>query len=148
MIFKKSAILGVFLLLLFSIVNIPVSSQSNVSWWDQNYKYRQEIDIPIDTSLEIAKYQPVDIRITFKDPCFAEDTDEHSVRVCCWDGKTWYELESQIYDLEYSDDTHIKACSLVFLIPEIDKKLEIDYKYNSSNIKTDEEELEEASENE
>jgi hypothetical protein len=35
-----------------------------------------------------------------------------------------------------------------FLIPEIDKKLEHDYKYNSSNIKTDEDELEEATENE
>jgi len=118
MLWKKSGIISVFLLLMFSIINIPISSQSNVPWWDQNFSYRQELDIQIDTSLEIAKYQPVDIRITFNDPCFAKNTDEHSVRICCWDGKTWYELESQTYDLDHTDDTHIKACSLVFLIPK------------------------------
>jgi len=118
MISRKIGIISIFLILLFSIINIPASSQSNVSWWDQSYSYRQEITVPIDTSLEIAKYQPIDIRITFNDPCFAKNTDEHSIRVCFWDLKNWYELESQIYDLDKSDDTHIKACSIVFLIPE------------------------------
>jgi len=133
--FKKSVILGVFLLLLFSMINTPVSSQSNISWWDQNYSYRQEIDVPIDTSIDLAKYQPVDIRITFKDPCFAENADEHSVRVCCWDGRTWYELESQIYDLEHSDDSHIKACSIVFLIPEFANGKEKYYVYYDDSEK-------------
>jgi len=116
MIRRKICICGVLLPLLLSSIVFPVSSQ-NVPWWDKNWSSRQEITIPIDTSLEIAKYQPVDTRVTFNDPCWAKNTEENSIRVCCWDGKTWYELESQIYDLDKSDDTHIKSCSLVFLIP-------------------------------
>ncbi|MCX6667371.1 MAG: hypothetical protein NTV74_03905 [Euryarchaeota archaeon] len=115
---NKSVIIGIIFILLIPSINISVSSQGNISWWDKNWSSRQEIIVPIDTSLEMAKYQPVDIRVTFNDPCWAKNTDEHSVRVCYSDGKTWYELESQIYDLDKSDDTHIKACSLVFLIPK------------------------------
>ena len=117
MICRKICICGILLALLLSSISFPVSSQ-NISWWDKNWSSRQEITIPIDTHLEMAKYQPVDMRVTFNDPCWAKNTDENSVRVCYWDGKTWYELESQIYDLDKSDDTHIKSCSLVFLIPK------------------------------
>jgi hypothetical protein len=117
MISRKICILWVLLILILSSIVFPVYPQ-NVPWWDKNWSFRQEITIPVDTSLEIAKYQPVDIRVTFNDPCWAKNTEENSIRVCCWDGKFWYELESQIYDLDKSDDTHIKSCSLVFLIPK------------------------------
>jgi len=135
MIFKKIVIISILLLLLFSIINIHVSSQSSISWWDQNYSYRQEIGVPIDTSIEQAKYQPIDIRLIFDSPCWAKNTDEHSIRVCCWDGRNWYELESQIYDLEYSDELHIKACSVVFLIPEFTNGKEKYYVYYDDSEK-------------
>jgi len=31
----------------------------------------------------------------------------------------WYELESQIYDLETSTDQYVESCNIVFIIPEI-----------------------------
>jgi len=79
--------------------------------------YKQEISIPIDTSLENSKYQPIDIRITFDNSCWAKNETIHSVRVGMDDGSDITELESQIYDLEKSDDSHISACSLVFIVP-------------------------------
>ena len=108
-------------ILLFSAV-IPInSSASNPDWWNSNWSYSQKIDIPIDTSLDLAKYQPVDMRFEFNNKCWAKNEKEHSIRVVCWDGSKWHELESQIYDLDKSDENHIKACSLVFLIPNIEE---------------------------
>ena len=80
--------------------------------------YKQEITLPIDTSLETAKFQPIDIRIAFNNPCWGTNETINSIRVGIDDGTGIQEIESQVYDLEYSDDTHIKTCSLVFLIPD------------------------------
>jgi hypothetical protein len=80
--------------------------------------YKQEITVPLDTSKEIAKYQPIDMRITFDNPCWGTNETIHSIRVGVDDGTGLQEIESQIYDIESSDETHIKSCSLVFLIPE------------------------------
>lgn len=80
--------------------------------------YKQEITIPIDTSLPDAKYQPIDIRIQFDQTCWAVNETKHSVRVAYDDGSDLNELESQIYDLSHTDENHIDACSIVFLIPE------------------------------
>lgn len=79
---------------------------------------KQEIIIPIDTSLPEAVYQPIDIRIQFDQNCWAENETKHSIRVAYDDGADLNEIESQIYDLSHTDDTHIDACSLIFLIPE------------------------------
>jgi hypothetical protein len=86
--------------------------------WDDEWSFSKEITLPIDTSSKYAQYQPVDIRIEFDDICWAKDEKEHSVRVCFWDGVIWHPLESQIYDLNYTNDEHISSCSLVFLIPK------------------------------
>ena len=83
-----------------------------------NLAFKQEITIPIDTSLEEAKFQPIDTRIVFDDSCWAQNETKHSVRVGYGDGSELTELDSQIYDLEHSDNSHITACSLLFLIPE------------------------------
>ena len=80
--------------------------------------FKQALTISIDTSQDTAKYQPIDLRITFDNPCWGTNETLHSVRVGFDGGSGLQELESQIYDLEHSDDTHLKACSLVFLIPE------------------------------
>jgi len=80
--------------------------------------YKQEITVPLDTSKEIAKYQPIDIRISFDNVCWGTNETIHSIRVGVDDGTGLQEIESQIYDIESSDETHINSCSLVFLIPE------------------------------
>jgi len=80
--------------------------------------FKQALTIPIDTSQETAKFQPVDLRITFDNPCWGTNETINAVRVGFDDGSGMQEIESQIYDLEHTDETHLKACSLVFLIPE------------------------------
>jgi len=87
-------------------------------WWNDEYNYRKELIIPIDTSKKQAKYQPIDILLEFEEYCWAKNENEHSVRVCSWNGNIWKELESQIYDLTQGDNEHIISCSLIFLIPE------------------------------
>lgn len=80
--------------------------------------FKQELTVPIDTNQDIAKYQPIDLRITFDNPCWGINETINSVRVGFDDGSGLQEIESQIYNLEHTDETHLKACSLVFLIPE------------------------------
>ena len=103
--------------ILLALAPICISTNSS-SWWDDNWSFRQEICIPIDTGDEQAKYQPIDTYIEFDTPCWAKNEKEHSVRVIFQNSEDIKEIESQIYDLSYIDENHIKACSLVFLIPE------------------------------
>ena len=109
-------------LLLFNFVLltlVPINLLADdVLWWDDDWSFRQEIIIPIDTSTELAKFQPVDVFIEFDNSCWAKNENEHSVRAIFQDGDNLKELESQIYNLDYSDDTRIISCGLVFLIPE------------------------------
>ena len=106
------------LLLLGSALIIPVSSDEDITWWNENWTHRQEIGIPIRTDNQDAIFQPIDKQVEFQNPCWAKDESEHSIRICCWDGFTWHELESQIYQLNYSDTTHLKSCSIIFLVPD------------------------------
>ncbi len=104
-----------FIILMF----IPVQSlASKEIWWDDDWKFRQEIYVPIDTGTNLAKYQPIDTHIEFTHSCWAFNDNQHSIRVILQDGEKIDELDSQIYDLEYLDDSHIQSCNLVFLIPE------------------------------
>jgi len=107
-------ILSNILLSLF-IPNISIADEA--TWWNENWSFRQEILIPINTSDEHAKYQPIDIHIVFNNPCWARNEDEHSIRVIFQEDERFSELESQIYDLEFDDGGYIKSCNLVFLIP-------------------------------
>jgi len=114
---NKTSILIIILLLSFSVVHVNANNNyktQNI----ENLTYKQEINIPIETSTEIAKFQPIDIRIEFSNPCWAIDENHHSIRVGVDDGSEVLEIESQIYDLEFVDNTHLKSCSLVFIIPE------------------------------
>jgi hypothetical protein len=88
------------------------------SQWDDNWSYSQKILIPFDTSSYISHFQPIDTKVEFQNPCWAKDEKVHSVRVCCWDGRTWHELESQLYGLEPASNNIIKSCNVAFLIPE------------------------------
>ena len=118
----KKLVLGCIILmfLVSSVLTISVSSEDNMPPdWNKDWAYRQEIKLPISTENLFAKYQPIDIRVKFVRSCWAKDEKEHSIRVVCWDGYKWHELESQIYDLKYTDSYHIGRCDLVFLVPEI-----------------------------
>jgi hypothetical protein len=106
-------------LLLFSSVGSHVRSVEEYQKTNiDTLSFKEEITVPLDTSKEIAKYQPIDMRISFNNPCWGKNETIHSIRVGMDDGTGIQEIESQIYDLEHSDDIHIKTCGLVFLIPE------------------------------
>ncbi|MCK4347883.1 MAG: hypothetical protein KAW47_04625, partial [Thermoplasmatales archaeon] len=115
--FSLCLILFMFLLTFFSIN--ALSYEDTIPTDIENLSFKQELTIPIDTSLESAKFQPIDIRVDFDNPCWAKNETIHSVRVAYDDGSDLTEIESQIYDLKSSDgSSNIEACSLVFLIPK------------------------------
>jgi len=95
-----------------------ISYKNNKTTYIEELAYKQEIIIPIDTSQEDSKFQPIDTTIEFSHSCWAKNQTIHSVRVGFENEFGVNEIESQIYDLEYSDDSHITSCNLVFLIPE------------------------------
>ena len=116
---KKFPILLIILLIIFTEFSVnAISDEKFVSCNLNDFSFKQEIEIPFDTSIEMAKFQPIDIKIKFNNKCWAKNKDEHSVRVAYEDGGELTEIESQIYDLEHSENSFIKSCSLVFLIPE------------------------------
>ena len=109
----------IIVIVFFSLFPMNAISYEKNKYTDiEELAFKQEISIPIDTSIDDAKYQPIDTRIDFIHPCWVKNETIHSVRVCYEDDFGFNEIESQIYDLEYIDNTHINSCSLVFLIPE------------------------------
>jgi hypothetical protein len=133
---KLSAIYIILILLVSSLLAVSVSSENNTPpIWNKDWSYVEEIKLPISTDSQSAKFQPIDIRMEFSKNCWAKNESIHSVRVCCWDGSVWYELESQIYNLEFTDADHIKSCGLVFLVPEIANGKERYFVYYDDNEK-------------
>ena len=133
---KLGAAYLILILLVSSVLTISVSSEGDPPpFWNESWPYRQEIKIPVSTDNPYAKYQPIDIRIEFEKNCWAKNENEHSVRVCCWDGNIWHDLESQIYHLNFTDVDHIYSCGLVFLIPEIADGKERYFIYYDDNEK-------------
>ncbi len=59
---------------------------------------------------EEMKYQPLDIKIKFKNDCHAINEEKHSIRVL-YKGK---EIDSQIYNLKFENNL-LKECNIVFL---------------------------------
>ena len=121
-----------FLLIIFTLLfscSPLVSSNGNGDWWNTDWSYRLKLDIPIDTSLEEAKYQPVDIKINFDFDCWCIDEIHHSIRVIYQENDNIIELESQIYDLNFSGENIINYCNLVFLIPDYSTGFEEYYVY-------------------
>ena len=133
---KLGAVYLILILLISSVLTISVSSEDDpIPFWNKSWSYRQEIKIPVSSDNPYAKYQPIDIRIEFEKNCWAKNENKHSIRVCCWDGDTWHELESQIYYLNFTDVDHIYSCRLVFLIPEIADGKERYFIYYDENEK-------------
>jgi hypothetical protein len=123
-------------LIIFPILTISSQSQEiTVPDWNKNWDFRQEIILPICTKSSNSIYQPIDLSIEFENPCWGKNENEHSIRVCTWDGYNWHELESQIYDLELKDQNHIANCRVVFLVPDFADGGEIYYIYYDDNEK-------------
>lgn len=122
------------LILIFNI-NFIQNVDAEPFYWDESWNYFQEIEIPFDTNIETAIYQPIDIKIEFDNLCWAKNENEHSVRVVCWDGFEWHELECQIYNLEKSNNDYINSCGLVFLIPDFADGSERYFVYYSDSVK-------------
>ena len=117
-------------LLISPILTVSLPTQENtIPEWDKDWSFRQEIELPISTCLEHTKYQPIDLYIEFNNPCWAKNENEHSVRVCCWDGYKWHELESQIYDLDIKNSYHLSSCRLIFLVPNFANGEELYFVY-------------------
>jgi len=125
-----------FILLVSPILCISLPSQdNNLPDWNKNWSYKQEIKLPISTSQHHILYQPIDLHIELINPCWAKNENEHSIRLCSWDGNKWHELESQIYDLEFKDPNHIISCRLVFLVPSFANGEEFYFVYYDENEK-------------
>ncbi len=115
---KKYATTIVIILIFLTMINNFATSSDIKSTDLSILSFKQEIQIPFDTNTEQAKYQPIDIKVEFSQACYAKDEIDNSVRVGMQKGSEITELESQIYNLEKTDDTHISSCGLVFLIPK------------------------------
>ncbi len=135
---KTLLLYGLILLLVLSNISLTISSKNQEPpKWNNNWSYRQEINIPIPTDDPHSIYQPIDISIEFSNPCWGKNEKENSIRVLCWDGAQWHELESQIYDIEYKDSVHISKCGIVFLIPEMANGKERYYIYYDDKEKSE-----------
>jgi len=118
--FNKNTLSLIIIILIFlSIFCVNVKSNSQYLSSDlENLTFKQELMIPIDTSQKEAKFQPIDIKVDFSNPCYAKDETSHSIRIGYENGKDIFEIDSQVYNIEYSDNSYIKSCNIVFLIPE------------------------------
>ncbi|MBS3778516.1 MAG: carboxypeptidase regulatory-like domain-containing protein, partial [Candidatus Thermoplasmatota archaeon] len=108
-------------LLLVSSLLFPlsVSAQDEISFepGNEEWAYHQKLSLPISTEGKQARFQPIDMHISFKNPCWGLNETVHSIRVFCWNTSEWDELEVQIYNLEFSDESTVSSCNIVFLIP-------------------------------
>ena len=117
---KKNRIILVLILTNFLLLSLTPASMgsTNNSWWNNNWSYRQEMNIPIDTSTKYSKFQPIDIKIKFDNPCWAKNEKENSIRIIFQHKNMIKELESQVYDLNFINTNIINSCNVVFIIPE------------------------------
>ncbi|RLF46959.1 MAG: hypothetical protein DRN29_03795 [Thermoplasmata archaeon] len=86
-------------IIIFALSLFPVKAK-------EYYYERVEINLPDEM-----KYQPVDIKVEFDEPCYALNEKKHSIRVF-YNGR---EIESQIYNLQFKGSNIIKSCNIVFL---------------------------------
>lgn len=117
--YKKIMLACLIVLLLAPAMSlVSTADNTNPPSWNKNWKFREEIFLPISTSNNFAKYQPIDLEFEFNNNCWGKNEEEHSIRIVCWNENEWIELESQIYDIDQERQDYIKKCGIVFLIPE------------------------------
>ena len=74
------------LILMFSsvVTSSPPLDEDPLPFWNSEWSYRQEIQLPISTNNSHAKYQPIDIQITFDNPCWTKNENETSIIIEGW----------------------------------------------------------------
>ena len=83
---KRIIVFLIFLLILFALLqNISLSKKIG-PWWNYDWEYSQEIVIPVNSGIFHAKYQPIDIRINFNNPCRGNNEIDHLVIVVYYKG--------------------------------------------------------------
>jgi len=122
---------------LLIIQNSVVFSENNDTWWNPDWSYRDQIQIPIDTGKPESKYQPIDMEIVFSKLCWGKNESHHSIRIIFQNDDILEEIESQIYSIEFSDEEHILSCNIVFLIPEFGEGSEKYYIYYDDKEKSE-----------
>jgi hypothetical protein len=91
---NKLMLICILSMLFLSSISLNVESQENdPPVWNDNYKFRQEIFIPIKTDNDYAKFQPIDVEIEFRNLCWGISEKEHSIRIVVWTGIEWYEID-------------------------------------------------------
>ena len=84
---KKVMIIFIMLSLFSSIFTGNAFSQDNtLNSGIDDFLGKKEISIPFDTSLENAKFQPIDVEIKFDTHVWAKDEQNHAVRIAVDDG--------------------------------------------------------------
>ena len=62
------------LLLLLPVLSLPGSSQGDtIPVWNTSWSYQQELQLPLPTNDTAARFQPIDLRIAFENPCWTEN---------------------------------------------------------------------------
>jgi hypothetical protein len=109
----------VVVLLSITVVNtISITAQDEeLPIWNPDWAFQQELSIPIITNNSKTDHQPIDMEVVFKNKCWTRSINESSIRVLSLFRDEWFELDSQIYRLEFDGDEVISRCSIVFLIP-------------------------------
>jgi len=119
--FQKTIQIVLLIMLLLSPM-IPSLQTLNISDnpsynWNDDWCFSQSVQTNIETSSSYAAYQPIDINVEFLNKCWGINESIHSIRVVCWNGSKYNELESQIYNIKFSEENEIISCNVIFLIP-------------------------------
>ena len=63
---RKTIVYALLANLIFLTLAPTIISAESSDWWDETWSFRQDVFIPIDTSSEYSKFQPIDVRVEFK----------------------------------------------------------------------------------
>jgi len=119
---RISGIVMVYFILVGALlVAVAMSSPTNADelpWWNETYDFRQKITLPSAVISSSQSSIPIDFSMNFSNPCWVKNPGYHSIRIVYQTNDTFQEIESQIYNLNFSEETLIKTCSIVFLLPD------------------------------
>jgi len=80
------------------------------NWWDSRYDYRRKVSVTEPNNLTRI-YEPVEVYLTFvQGSCFSKDT----IRVAYWNGSTWSEISSQVYNVTLWGDNTVKSATILW----------------------------------
>ena len=101
------------------------------SWWDENWQYRKKITID-EPSLMDREREPIDVYLEFT----GNVAHENSIRLTYYSNdSTWYEVESQVYNVTLSGNYYV-SCTLFFFLDLKKADTDVYYVYYDPVIST------------